>query len=27
IAGCGVQGYVFAVERIAALAGPGAAEA
>ncbi|MDT6985676.1 type II 3-dehydroquinate dehydratase [Streptomyces lusitanus] len=27
IAGCGVQGYVFAVERIAALAGPGLAEA
>ncbi|MFE1258076.1 type II 3-dehydroquinate dehydratase [Streptomyces fungicidicus] len=27
IAGCGVQGYVFAVERVAALAGPGLAEA
>ena len=27
IAGCGVQGYVFAVERIAALAGPGQARA
>ncbi|MEU3944854.1 type II 3-dehydroquinate dehydratase [Streptomyces sp. NPDC029526] len=27
IAGCGTQGYVFAVERIAALAGPARAEA
>jgi 3-dehydroquinate dehydratase-2 len=27
IAGCGVQGYAFAVERVAALAGTGQAEA
>ena len=26
IAGCGVQGYVFGVERVAALAGPAQAD-